>query len=77
PAFRSQDGDECQDRLQPAEVNWSCDGDSWRSGGAAKSDPAIASFDLIDEILRRLADRRVFPHLANIVVAGHSAGAQF
>jgi pimeloyl-ACP methyl ester carboxylesterase len=31
----------------------------------------------MDEILRRLADRRVFPNLTNIVVAGHSAGGQF
>jgi pimeloyl-ACP methyl ester carboxylesterase len=77
PAFRSWDGDDCQDKLQPPEVSWSCHGDSWRSGGAATSDPALTSFDVMDEILRRLADRRVFPNLTNIVVAGHSAGGQF
>ena len=31
----------------------------------------------MDEILHRLADCRVFPNLANIIVAGHSAGGQF
>jgi pimeloyl-ACP methyl ester carboxylesterase len=77
PAFRSWDGGDCQDKLQPPEVSWSCHGDSWRSGGAATSAPAIASFDFMDEILRRLADRKVFPNLATIVVAGHSAGGQF
>jgi pimeloyl-ACP methyl ester carboxylesterase len=77
PAFRSSDGKDCHDKLQPGEVNWSCHGDSWRSGGAAISDPTLTSFDFMDEILHRLADRQVFPNLANIIVAGHSAGGQF
>jgi pimeloyl-ACP methyl ester carboxylesterase len=77
PAFHSWDGNDCQDKLQPPEVSWSCHGDSWRSGGPATSNPALASFDFMDEILHRLADRRVFPNLAIIVIAGHSAGGQF
>jgi pimeloyl-ACP methyl ester carboxylesterase len=77
PALRSSDGKDCRDKLRPGEVNWSCHGDSWRSGGAAISDPTLTSFDFMDEILRRLADRKVFPNLANIIVAGHSAGGQF
>jgi pimeloyl-ACP methyl ester carboxylesterase len=77
PAFRSWDGDDCQDKLQPPEVSWSCHADSWRSGGPATSDPALTSFDFMDEIVRRVADRRVFPNLATIVIAGHSAGGQF
>jgi pimeloyl-ACP methyl ester carboxylesterase len=58
-------------------VNWSCGGDSWRSGGKAISDPGFSSFDFMDEILRRLADRKTFPNMKSIVVAGHSAGGQF
>ena len=77
PAFRSADGKYCHDHLQPGEVNWRCGGDSWRSGGTAVSDPALTSFDFMDQILRRLADRKEFPNLATIVVAGHSAGGQF
>jgi pimeloyl-ACP methyl ester carboxylesterase len=77
PAFRSSDGKHCRDHLQPREVNWRCGGDSWRSGGTAISDPALTSFDFVDQILRRLADRKKFPNLAVIVVAGHSAGGQF
>jgi pimeloyl-ACP methyl ester carboxylesterase len=77
PAFRSADGKGCRDHLQPREVNWSCDGDSWRSGGTAISDTALSSFDFMDQILRRLADRKAFPNLGTIVVAGHSAGGQF
>ncbi len=76
PAFHSSDKS-CQDKLEANEVNWSCGGDSWRSGGSAISNPNLASFDFIDQILRKLADKHVFPNLQTIVVAGHSAGGQF
>ena len=77
PAFHSNSGNGCKDALQPNEVNWSCGGDSWRSGGNALSDSKLTSFDFIDELLRRLADKKTFPNLTSIVVAGHSAGGQF
>lgn len=77
PAFHSSDGKYCQDHLQPGEVSWRCGGDSWRSGGTAASNPALTSFDFVDQILRMLADRKTFPNMAVIVVAGHSAGGQF
>jgi pimeloyl-ACP methyl ester carboxylesterase len=67
----------CHDTLAANEVSWSCTGDSWRSGGSAASDPNLTSFDFVDEILRKLADRNVFPNMRAIVVAGHSAGGQF
>jgi len=67
----------CGDKLEPHEVSWSCRGDSWRSGGMALSDPDLSSFDFVDQILRKLADKKVFPNLTAIVVAGHSAGGQF
>jgi pimeloyl-ACP methyl ester carboxylesterase len=76
PAFHSAAG-ECKDVLATHEVSWSCGGDSWRSGGAAASDPELTSFDFMDQILKSLADKRVFPNLTDIVVAGHSAGGQF
>jgi hypothetical protein len=41
------------------------------------SDPELSSFDFVDQILRKLADRKMFPNLTAIVVAGHSAGGQF
>jgi pimeloyl-ACP methyl ester carboxylesterase len=37
----------------------------------------LTSFDFMDEVLRRLARKDVFPNLKSIVVAGHSAGGQF
>ena len=76
PSIKSSDTG-CNDKLQPNEVSWSCRGDSWRSGGNALSNPELTSFDFVDEILRKLADKKVFPNLTNIVVAGHSAGGQF
>jgi hypothetical protein len=65
------------DVLAPNEVNWPCNGDSWRSGGTATNDEKVTSFDFADEILRRLAKKDAFPNLKGIVVSGHSAGGQF
>ncbi len=76
PAFHSSDRG-CQDKLEPNEVSWSCGGDSWRSGGAAASNPNLTSFDFIDHPLKKLADEKVFPNLKEVVIAGHSAGGQF
>ena len=76
PAFHSADGG-CKDTLAAREVNWPCDGNSWRSGGDAVGNPQLSSFDFVDAILKALADKRVFPNLGAIVVAGHSAGGQF
>jgi pimeloyl-ACP methyl ester carboxylesterase len=67
----------CNDKPEPNEVLWSCNGDSWRSGGAAASHPDLSSFDFTDEILRKLARKATFPNLRAIVVAGHSAGGQY
>jgi pimeloyl-ACP methyl ester carboxylesterase len=75
PRIASQSGS-CKDTLAANEVSWSCTGDSWRSGGTSTSHPGLASFDFIDQILRKLANKNVFPNMRAIVVAGHSAGGQ-
>src|SRR5580698_3262742 len=77
PRFASNDGRGCRDMLAPNEVSWSCNGDSWRSGGTSLSDDRLTSYDFMDEILRKLASKDVFPNLKMIVVAGHSAGGQY
>jgi hypothetical protein len=77
PRFASNDGRSCRDTLASHEVNWSCNGDSWRSGGVAISDDKLTSYDFTDEVLRKLARKDVFPNLKAIVVAGHSAGGQY
>jgi len=76
PRIASREGS-CEDTLAADEISWSCTGDSWRSGGSAPGKPSLTSFDFIDEILLRLARKDVYPNLATIVLAGHSAGGQF
>jgi pimeloyl-ACP methyl ester carboxylesterase len=65
------------DKPEANEVVWPNGGDSWRSGGMSTSHPTLSAFDFMDEILRKLANKRNFPNLTKIVVAGHSAGGQF
>src|SRR2546423_4372252 len=77
PRFASNNGRGCNDKLGPNEINWSCSGDSWRSGGVAADNNKLTSYDLMDEILRKLARKDVFPNLKVIVVSGHSAGGQY
>jgi len=76
PRIASADGS-CKDTLAANEVSYTCGGDSWKSGGNAASNKDISSFDFADQILRKLADKKTFPNLKSIVVAGHSAGGQF
>jgi pimeloyl-ACP methyl ester carboxylesterase len=75
----NQVGD-CRDALAPDEANWICEtqrADTWRFGGGEVGNDKLTSFDFMDEIVRRLAHKEVFPNLKSIVVAGHSAGGQF
>jgi len=65
------------DKRAENEIAWPEGQNSWRSGGVAPNNAPITSFDLVDEIVRKLADKKVFPNLTKIVVAGHSAGGQF
>jgi len=76
PRFASRDGLNCADTLAANELNWPCDGNSWRSGGVAHGS-RVTSFDLADEILRKVSRTSLFPNLRAIVVSGHSAGGQF
>ena len=58
------------------EVVWSSAANNWRSGGFSTTDPQLTSFDFLDRMVRLLADKKTFPSLAKVVVAGHSAGGQ-
>src|SRR4051812_44366052 len=49
----------CRDVLEPNEISWSCTGDSWRSGGVAASHKELTSFDFMDALVKRLADKKV------------------
>lgn len=74
PRMASNDGDGCKDALGADEISWHCN--TWRSGGQSITHPNVTSFDFVDEILRKVARKTVFPNLKAIVVAGHSAGGQ-
>ena len=50
--------------------------DDWRGGGDAVGS-RLSSFDVIDTLLARLSDRRLFPNLRKVVLTGFSAGGQF
>ena len=67
-----------RDALADNELNWVSQfgGRHWNAGGVA-SNAKVTSYEVIDEILRKLADRNVFPNIKSIVVAGHSSGGQF
>jgi pimeloyl-ACP methyl ester carboxylesterase len=65
------------DTVAQNEVKWPERGENWRSGGVLGTDSTYGSFDLMDDLLRMLANKRNFPNLTKIVVAGHSAGGQF
>ena len=51
--------------------------DGWIGGDDAVGPTPVSAFAAMDAILNRLADRRLFPNLKIVVVAGHSAGGQF
>jgi pimeloyl-ACP methyl ester carboxylesterase len=78
PRFASNYGKNCHDSLAAGELNWICEwgGGHWNAGGLAQN-AKVASYDVVDEILRRLARKELFPNLKSIVVAGHSSGGQF
>ncbi len=63
-------------RLERTAPCWS----DWSWGGQSVADRfgrSVSSFEVIDGLLRDLADQRVFPHLREVVLLGHSAGGQF
>jgi pimeloyl-ACP methyl ester carboxylesterase len=60
---------------EPADLlRWT--GDAWMSGEAARAPLPISSYEVLDAIVARLADRKRFPNLRHVVFAGHSGGAQ-
>ena len=74
PRMASNAGGGCADSLAANEVSWNCN--SWRSGGPAPANDKVTSFDFLDEILRKVARKDIFPNVRGIVVVGHSAGGQ-
>jgi pimeloyl-ACP methyl ester carboxylesterase len=55
-------------------LRWSLEG--WEGGDPAEGPTPASSFEALDAVLAKLADRKLFPNLKEVVVAGHSGGAQ-
>ena len=68
------DGDVEAHQLPQETLRWSHTG--WEGGDDAHGPAPISSFAAFDAILAKLADRSLFPALAQVVVAGHSGGGQ-
>jgi hypothetical protein len=49
---------------------------AWDSGAPASAPIPVSSYEVVDALIMRLADRSIFPDLTTVVLAGHSAGAQ-
>ena len=67
--------DAARHNLGPAVARWKSE--AWLAGDTGKAPLSLSSFEVLDGIIAQLADRTRFPNLERIVVAGHSAGAQF
>ncbi|OWT54267.1 hypothetical protein [Candidimonas nitroreducens] len=48
----------------------------WKDGAPAVAPAPISSFAALDALLEHFADRKLYPALVEVVLAGHSAGAQ-
>jgi hypothetical protein len=62
------------DALPPETLAWNVE--TWIDGSPAGAPAPIGAFDVLDAIAARLADKRAFPKLREIVFLGHSAGGQ-
>jgi hypothetical protein len=55
----------------------------WRDGAQSSSTSEhprpdkVSSYEVVDDLLTRIADSGNFPHLDTVIVSGHSAGGQF
>jgi pimeloyl-ACP methyl ester carboxylesterase len=75
PLFAGNNGAACKDALATNEIAWDC-GD-WKNGFESLNHKGVYSYDLLDALLTKIADPKLFPNLKGIVVSGHSAGGQF
>ncbi|WP_433737250.1 alpha/beta fold hydrolase [Pseudomonas putida] len=51
-------------------------GNEWMAAGESTAPFRLSSYQALDEIVARLGDRQQFPDVKQIVIAGHSGGAQ-
>jgi pimeloyl-ACP methyl ester carboxylesterase len=49
---------------------------TWEAGTEAAEPISVSAYEVIDAIVAHLSDRRLFPNLKSITLAGHSGGGQ-
>lgn len=73
PQLLNQD-DIARHHLPDALLHWK--GNDWMAGAPSSGPVALSSYAALDAILQRLSDRKRYPALKQVVIAGHSGGAQ-
>ena len=68
------DTDGSRHALPDAVLRWHAN--DWMAGDPALGPAPLSSYAALDKILERLDDRKRFPALREVVIAGHSGGAQ-
>ncbi|AZF60269.1 alpha/beta hydrolase [Pseudomonas sp. R11-23-07] len=61
-------------RLDQQLLRWRVD--DWMAGAASTGPGQVSSYSALDQIIKHLGNRTLFPALKEIVVAGHSGGGQ-
>ncbi|MFN0103719.1 MAG: alpha/beta fold hydrolase [Bryobacteraceae bacterium] len=77
PRFAGTGSRNCDDKLAPGEIGFACSGNDWRGGGPGVGVAPVTTYDVIDELIRRFAEKKRYPQLRHVVLMGHSAGGQF
>ncbi|MDQ0742508.1 alpha/beta hydrolase [Pseudomonas sp. W4I3] len=73
PQFLNQ-SDVKRNHLDNQVLRWK--GNDWMAGEPSTGPGEVSSFGALDQIIKHLGNRTLFPALKEIVVAGHSGGGQ-
>ncbi|KAF6687226.1 alpha/beta hydrolase [Pseudomonas sp. EKM23D] len=73
PQFLNE-ADAQRNHLDNRVLRWK--GNEWMAGEPSTGADRVSSYGALDQLIEHLGDRRLFPALKEIVVAGHSGGGQ-
>ena len=73
PQFLNQ-SDVKRNHLGNQVLRWK--GNDWMAGEASTAPGQVSSYGALDQIIKHLGNRKLFPALKEIVIAGHSGGGQ-
>ncbi|QUW67451.1 alpha/beta hydrolase [Pseudomonas synxantha] len=73
PQFLNQ-SDVKRNHLGNQVLRWK--GNDWMAGESSTAPGQVSSYGALDQIIKHLGNRKLFPALKEIVIAGHSGGGQ-